>query len=84
MHHPILDFIDKDILKTNLRVESNWRRAYEVINTVNSILANIENVENATAKARIQGECQAIRGILYFEMVRLWGPQYEEGGSSSL
>ncbi|VXD17370.1 putative outer membrane starch-binding protein [Marinoscillum sp. 108] len=79
---PYSDFIDKDILKTNLRVESNWRRAYEVINTVNSILANIENVENATAKARIQGECQAIRGILYFEMVRLWGPQYEEGGSS--
>jgi len=28
------NFLDKDILLTNLEVESNWRRAYEVINTV--------------------------------------------------
>lgn len=79
---PYSDFIDKDILLTNLRVEANWRRAYEVLNIVNNILASIDNVETATAKSRIEGECLAIRGILYFEMIRLWGPQYEEGGSS--
>ena len=77
------DFIDKDILLTNLTVEANWVRAYEVINTVNNILLNIDNVADASAKNRIQGEALAIRGILYFEMVRLWGPQYQSGTLST-
>lgn len=70
------NFIDKNILRTNIRVEANWRRAYEVLNTVNNVLANIDKVSDATTKSRIEGEALAIRGILYFEMVRLWGPQY--------
>lgn len=70
------DFIDKDILLTNARAEANWTRAYEVINSINNILLNIDNVSDASSRARIEGECYAIRGILYFEMIRLWGPQY--------
>ncbi len=71
------DFVRKSILKTNIRVEANWRRGYETINIVNDILANLDNVSDANARARIEGEALAIRGILYFEMVRLWGPQYD-------
>ena len=78
------NFIDKNILLTNPRVESNWRRAYEVINNVNTILENLENVSNATQRKRIEGEARAIRGILYFEMVRLWAPQYRESSFNSL
>lgn len=70
------DFIRKSVLQTNIRVESNWRRAYETINIVNDILDNLENVEDANARGKIEGEAKAIRGILYFEMIRLWGPQY--------
>ena len=70
------NFMDKNILVANGQVEANWRRAYEVINTLNNILENIDNVSNATAKNRIQGEALAMRGILYFEMIRLWGRQY--------
>ncbi|MFC2123846.1 RagB/SusD family nutrient uptake outer membrane protein [Bacteroidota bacterium] len=73
------NFIDKDIITTNIRVVDNWKRAYEVINTVNNILLNIGNV-SATNKDRVQGEALAIRGILYFEMVRLWAPQYDADG----
>ncbi|MBV6644536.1 MAG: RagB/SusD family nutrient uptake outer membrane protein [Cyclobacteriaceae bacterium] len=78
------DFMDKDILLTNIRVESNWRRAYEVINLVNNILANIENVESTTDRARIEGEARAIRGMLYFEMARLWGPQFGEANTTEI
>ncbi len=72
------NFVQKEIadVPTNFRVEANWRRAYETINIINSILANIENA-NASDQERIRGEVLAIRGVLYFEMVRLWGPQYE-------
>ncbi len=73
------NFIDKDIITTNIRVADNWKRAYEVINSVNNILLNIDNVSE-TNKERIQGEALAIRGILYFEMVRLWAPQYDAIG----
>lgn len=76
------NFIDKDIINTNTRVEANWRRAYEVINTVNNILMNIDNVSSAGARDKIRGEALAMRGILYFEMVRLWAPQYDADGVS--
>ena len=64
----------KIIAPTNSRLEANWRRGYETINTLNTILANIENIDDDMAKARINGETLAMRAILYFEMVRLWGP----------
>ncbi len=75
------DFLDNKILPTNLRIESNWRRSYEVINILNHILKNINNV--TTEKDRIEGEALAMRGMLYFEMVRLWGAEYESTTISS-
>ncbi|GAB4248186.1 MAG: hypothetical protein Tsb0034_27540 [Ekhidna sp.] len=78
------NFVNKEINPTNLRVESNWRRAYETINLVNNILANIDNVQDASTQSRIRGEALAIRGILYFEMARLWGPQFSAGNASTL
>jgi len=77
------NFVNKEIIETNTRVESNWRRAYETINLVNNILVNIDKVENTDARTRIRGEATAIRGIIYFEMVRLWGPQYTVSTASS-
>ncbi len=70
------DFEEKNIQAINGRVEASWRRAYETINVLNSILENIENVENTSSRSRIQGEALAMRAIIYFEMARLWGPEY--------
>jgi hypothetical protein len=72
------DFYERNILAINVRVENNWRRAYETINTLNSILQSIDNV-SAANRDRIEGEALAMRGMLYFEMVRLWGPEYSTG-----
>jgi len=77
------DFIDKDIQTVNARVEANWRRAYETINSVNAILENIDKVSNQAERERIEGEALAIRGILYFELARFWGPQYISGSAGS-
>lgn len=77
------DFMDKDILSINGRVEANWRRAYETINIVNGILENIDEIESAALKSRIQGEALAIRGILYFELVRFWAPQWDPTGANA-
>jgi len=77
------NFVNRNILATNSRVEANWRRAYETLNTLNSILANIDNVTTTSEKNRIQGEALAMRGILYFEMVRLWGQEYDAATAST-
>lgn len=73
---PYADFIDKNILTTNVKVQQNWQRAYEVINQVNTILDKLAVVEDTNVRNRIEGEARAIRGLLYFEMIRLWAPQY--------
>ncbi|MFT6940232.1 MAG: hypothetical protein ACJASN_001723 [Cyclobacteriaceae bacterium] len=70
------------IIATNARVQQNWVRAYETINLCNSILANINNVTDASARERIEGEALAIRSVLYFEMVRLWGPDISIGATA--
>ncbi|MEP0366463.1 MAG: RagB/SusD family nutrient uptake outer membrane protein [Cyclobacteriaceae bacterium] len=75
------DFVDNNVVATNVRIESNWRRAYEVINLLNNIIKNIDNV--TSEKDRVYGEALAMRGILYFEMVRFWGAEYETGTVSS-
>lgn len=77
------DFMDKDILAINARVEANWRRAYETINIVNGIIANIDRVNDGAARDRIEGETKAIRGMLYFELVRFWGPQWDPAGANN-
>jgi hypothetical protein len=71
-----LEVLNKEILNTNGRVAVNWRRAYETINAVNNILANLDNIEDATVRQRIEGEAKAIRGILYFQMALFWAPHY--------
>lgn len=71
------NFMDKTILASNGRVQANWRRAYEVINTVNNIITNVDIISDTNAKNKIHGEALAMRGILYFEMIRLWGDQYD-------
>lgn len=78
-----LRFSQKSLTNTNARVEANWLRGYETINQVNAILENVDVISNTDVRESIQGQALAIRGILYFEMVRFWAPQYSSGTSGS-
>jgi hypothetical protein len=69
------------ILATNARIQQNWVRAYETINMLNTILINLDKITDSNERDRIEGECLAMRGIIYFEMVRLWAPDYQIGSS---
>ncbi len=71
-----LDFRNKEILSTNSRVQANWQRAYETINQVNLIISRIDRIEGTPDRDRILGEAYTMRGILLYEMVLLWAPQY--------
>jgi len=69
----------KAITTTNLMVRDDWIRGYEVINITNTVLGVLDVVEDADQRQRIEGEAKAIRGMVYFELARLWGLPYEAG-----
>ena len=77
------EFYAKSITTGNLMVRDTWIRGYEVINITNTVLSVLDVVEDPADKARLEGEAKGIRGLLYFELVRLWGLPYEAGQTNS-
>jgi len=72
-------FVDQQVLNTNFYAESTWLVAYEAINGANNVLANLQLATNDDEKARWEGEARFIRGLLYFDLVRLYGKAWNDG-----
>lgn len=55
-----------------------WDNSYRGINAVNNVLASLPDIKDMTdaQKSQIEGECKFIRGVMIFEMLRIWGHQY--------
>ncbi|MGG7661939.1 RagB/SusD family nutrient uptake outer membrane protein [Dyadobacter sp. BHUBP1] len=70
---------------TNDRVDELWRESYVAINRANIAIARIPHIEmDAALRTRLVNEAKFLRGLLYFNMVRLWGDVpliLEENGS---
>lgn len=73
----------EEVSALNDRVAANWLRAYETLSMVNDILANVSKIADNNIRNRVEGEALAMRGVLYFEMVRLWAPQYADDTQNS-
>lgn len=59
---------------TNDRVDELWRQHYVAINRANIAIARIPPIDmDETLKARLVNEAKFLRGLLYFNLVRLWG-----------
>lgn len=59
---------------TNDRVQVAWRQIYAGINRANVSIDNIPKVTgNEVVKTRLINEAKFIRGLLYFQAVRIWG-----------
>jgi len=69
-------FNDFSLLPSNSYLKSHWLALYQSITRSNVILANIDKVAftNAANKANYSAEAKFIRAIMYFELVRKWGP----------
>lgn len=55
-----------------------WDNSYRGINAVNNVLVSLPDIKDMTdaQKSQIEGECKFIRGVMIFEMLRIWGHQY--------
>jgi hypothetical protein len=58
----------------NDRIKKNWQQHYFGISRANVAIDNIPGIDfDTTLRARLVREAKFIRGLLYFNIVRLWG-----------
>jgi tetratricopeptide (TPR) repeat protein len=59
---------------TDALVNNVWRTSYSAINAVNVLIANVPKSEiKESVKNKVMGEGLFLRGLLYFNNVRIWG-----------
>lgn len=68
-----LEFQSMDVKPTNSIISDYWSNNYNVIFRANIVLANLENVANATKKLQFEGEAKFARAISNFNLVRTFG-----------
>ncbi|MBQ9311162.1 MAG: RagB/SusD family nutrient uptake outer membrane protein [Bacteroidales bacterium] len=64
------------VLTANSWVQDYWDALYVAVNRANTVIANLDVVEDAQQRARFEGEARFIRAWMYFNLVRLWGPVF--------
>jgi len=61
-------------ISSNSRVQKVWQQLYYGINRANIAIDNIPFIQmDTTQRARLMREAKFIRGLLYFDLVRLYG-----------
>lgn len=85
---PLVDRFDKAAAPSEMNVfEQEWKVYYAGIFRCNTLISAEGNItwENENNHARIMAECRALRAIMYFDMVRLWGniPLFTEPSSEN-
>lgn len=73
---------NKAIPVDNGFVTNTWLTGYTAINDVNNVLGAL-NVVADDSKDRVEGESKFIRGSCYFDLVRLFGKDYNDGTASA-
>lgn len=77
------DISDKTIVSNNADVTRTWITAYSAINTANIVLSSLNVVSDADTKSVIEGKALFIRGIMHFELVRLYALPYDASGTNT-
>lgn len=69
------DEFDKFYIRTtNPYIADFWNKAYDGINRLNTVLGRIDNITmDDNLKDRYKLECKFLRGLLYFNLVRVYG-----------
>ncbi|MEL7832717.1 RagB/SusD family nutrient uptake outer membrane protein [Fodinibius sp. Rm-B-1B1-1] len=72
----------KNILTDNSFVRDVWLQGYETIDATNNALSALDVIEDSDMRNRVEGQAKLIRGIVYFELVRLFGRDWSDGDPS--
>lgn len=74
----LTQLVGQTIPNDNGFINGLWAGAYQVINQANNVLANIKKVAPADS-SRTAGEARFLRGMVYFDLVRLFGRSWNDG-----
>lgn len=80
---PPSQYDEKSMLSDNGFVESMWLKAYKISNQTNIILDNLAVFTDAADKNVTKGEAKFLRGLVYFDLARLFGKPYVSGTVNS-
>jgi tetratricopeptide (TPR) repeat protein len=72
----------KAITINNSQIRLTWLQAYATINRLNNVLDAIDKV-SASERNDVEGKALFLRGLLYFDLVRLWGKDFNDGSNTS-
>ncbi len=75
------EVFNKRIFTDNVFVRDIWLNNYQVINSANLVIDNVDLVDESR-RDRVEAEAKFLRGLAYFDLVRLFGAQYEPGESN--
>lgn len=69
-----LEIKNRNITTNNTDVSSLWNQIYVAINRANTVLAAAENITDAAFNKPVAlAELRFLRGVAYFDLLRLWG-----------
>lgn len=66
----------------NANATGTWIDAYDAINIANSALDGLDLLEG-DERDRVEGEAKFIRGMIYFDLIRLYATPYVAGGPNN-
>jgi len=73
---------NKTMIASNSDVYDQWAESYQVINTANNVLSALSIVVEAD-RDRVEGEALFLRSLMYFDLVRFFGQQYQFGAQNT-
>ncbi|RZL62362.1 MAG: RagB/SusD family nutrient uptake outer membrane protein [Pedobacter sp.] len=73
----------KALVANNVEATRTWVTSYAAINTANIVLSSLGVVSNTDARNVIEGKALFIRGILHFELVRLYALPFDAAGANT-
>ena len=76
------DFDAKQMNSSNSFIRLIWGNLYRSINLCNIVLDNLDLIEDDETRSLVEGEAKFLRGLAYFELVKLFALPYEPGGNN--
>lgn len=77
-YQELTQIANQDIPANNDFVANLWLDSYKAINQANTVLSATDKVDS-TNRDRVEGEAKFLRGMLYFDLVRLFGKAWNDG-----
>ena len=77
------EYDEKAMLADNSFVRDIWMNAYNINNQANIVLENLNVITDADQKTIAEGEAKFLRGLVYFDLARLFAKPYISGSANS-